>query len=183
MKANPGQSAFRVNAVSKLKALRQLMLKEKVDALLVPRADCHQGEFISDKDARLTWLTGFTGSAGLCIVTKKNISLFVDGRYWVQAENEKNSKQIKVQRLERQLIIEWLKLNLTKSSKVAFDPWLHTSWEIEDLKSKLDGYHEIIPTANFIDRLWRDKPVEVITPAYKLKEKYAGVSHQLKLEK
>ena len=38
------------------------------DAFLVPRADRHQGEFISDNDARLTWLSGFTGSAGLCII-------------------------------------------------------------------------------------------------------------------
>ena len=183
MNVNSVRTASAVTALSKLKALRQVMLKEKVDALLVPRADCHQGEFISDKDARLTWLSGFTGSAGLCIVTQKNISLFVDGRYWIQAESEKNSKQIKVLKLERQLIIEWLKLNLTKSSKVAFDPWLHTSWEIKNLKLDLEGYHQIIPTANLIDRLWKDKPKEAITPVYKLKDKYAGVSHQSKLEK
>ena len=106
MKANLVQTGSAVPTTSKLKALRQLMLKEKVDALLVPRADCHQGEFISKNDARLTWLSGFTGSAGLCIVTLKKISLFVDGRYWIQAESEKNNKQIKVQRLEKKLIVD-----------------------------------------------------------------------------
>ena len=31
--------------------------------------DAHQGEYVYARDARLAWLTGFTGSAGFCIVT------------------------------------------------------------------------------------------------------------------
>ena len=89
MKANLVQTGSAVPTTIKLKALRQLMLNEKVDALLVPRADCHQGEFISDKDARLTWLSGFTGSAGLCIVTQKNTGKKSRGN---RAEKESLSK-------------------------------------------------------------------------------------------
>ena len=67
------------------------MSKYKIGAYLIPRADCFR-EFISENDNRLRWLTNFSGSAGLCIVTMKNIALFVDGRYTIQAEIEKIAK-------------------------------------------------------------------------------------------
>ena len=44
------------------------MAAMKLDAFFVPRADAHQGEYVADCDARLAWLTGFTGSAGFCVV-------------------------------------------------------------------------------------------------------------------
>ena len=37
---------------------------EQLDGFIVPRADAHQGEYVAARDARLAWLTGFTGSAG-----------------------------------------------------------------------------------------------------------------------
>jgi len=82
------------SATAKIKSVRNLMLKYKIGAYLIPRADCFQGEFISENDNRLKWLTNFSGSAGLCIVTMKTIALFVDGRYTIQAEIEKNSSKI-----------------------------------------------------------------------------------------
>ena len=45
------------------------MAEAGVDAFLVPRADAHQGENVAPRDERLAWLTGFTGSAGLAVVT------------------------------------------------------------------------------------------------------------------
>ena len=49
----------------RLAALRAEMSSEKIDGFLVPRADAFQGEYVADCDARLGWLTGFTGSAGV----------------------------------------------------------------------------------------------------------------------
>ena len=46
------------------------MAEAGVDAFLVPRADAHQGENVAPRDERLAWLTGFTGSAGLAVVTR-----------------------------------------------------------------------------------------------------------------
>ena len=42
----------------RLAALRALMARDGLDAVLVPRADAHQGEYVADADARLRWLTG-----------------------------------------------------------------------------------------------------------------------------
>ena len=72
----------------RLAALRRAMAAEGLDAFLVPRADAHQGEYVADADARLRWLTGFSGSAGQAIVTADRAGIFVDGRYRVQVRAE-----------------------------------------------------------------------------------------------
>lgn len=47
-----------------------------------------QSEYISSSDARLEFISGFTGSAGTAIVTEDQGALWTDGRYYKQAENE-----------------------------------------------------------------------------------------------
>ena len=48
----------------RLTALRRALAARDLDGFMVPRADAHQGEYVAARDARLAWLTGFTGSAG-----------------------------------------------------------------------------------------------------------------------
>ncbi|ADO42867.1 aminopeptidase P [Ketogulonicigenium vulgare Y25] len=69
----------------RLAALRAQMQAKQVDAFLVPRADAWQGEYVAPCDARLGWLTGFTGSAGFAAVTATEAGVFIDGRYRLQA--------------------------------------------------------------------------------------------------
>ena len=76
------------HVAERVTALRALFKSLKVDAVLVPRADEHQGEYVPAAAERLKWLTGFTGSAGLALVAKKQAALFIDGRYTVQARSE-----------------------------------------------------------------------------------------------
>ena len=59
-------------ATERIKELRRLMAAAKLDAYLVPRADEHQGEYVPASAARLQWLTGFSGSAGLAIVDQED---------------------------------------------------------------------------------------------------------------
>ncbi|TIU92572.1 MAG: aminopeptidase P family protein, partial [Mesorhizobium sp.] len=61
--------------------LRQWLAANGLDGFIVPRADEHQGEYVADRSARLKWLTGFSGSAGVAIVLGDRAFMFVDGRY------------------------------------------------------------------------------------------------------
>ena len=56
--------------MDKLKALRKYMAEEALSALLIPRTDEFQGEFIDASSDRLNWLTGFKGSAGFAVITQ-----------------------------------------------------------------------------------------------------------------
>lgn len=140
----------------RLAALRQQMAQHGVDCFLVPRADAHQGEYVAPRDARLEWLTGFTGSAGFCAVTSQIAGVFIDGRYRVQVRSEVAEDFTPVHWPEEQLA-GWLKTNLPEGSTVAFDPWLHTVREIKDLRAKLDTI-TLVPSENLVDAIWDDQP-------------------------
>jgi Xaa-Pro aminopeptidase len=58
----------RQSGAERVDKLRRLMAKARLDAVLVPRADEHQGEYVPPSAERLKWLTGFSGSAGLAVV-------------------------------------------------------------------------------------------------------------------
>ena len=62
-------------------ALREELSERALDAFILPRFDAHQGEYVAPHDQRLAYVTGFTGSAGMAIVTAKTVALFVGGPY------------------------------------------------------------------------------------------------------
>ena len=70
----------------RLKVLRTELAQEGLDGFLIPRADAHQGEYVSPRDERLAWLTGFTGSAGFCAALRDIAGVFIDGRYRTQVK-------------------------------------------------------------------------------------------------
>ena len=144
------------HAAERVKALRALMATLKIDAVLVPRADEHQGEYVAACAERLKWLTGFSGSAGLAIIAKKAAALFIDGRYTVQAKAETDKTVLDVSLLPRAKIPEWISEKLTKGQTLGFDPWLHTGAEIARLTAALETKGIALkPLAkNPVDQIW-----------------------------
>ena len=61
-----------VAADEKLTEIRKRMVEEGIAALIVPSEDAHQSEYVSDRDQRRAWLSGFTGSAGTALVGRKS---------------------------------------------------------------------------------------------------------------
>ena len=159
----------------RLAKLRAEMAKAGVDAYLVPRADAHQGEYVAPRDARLEWLTGFSGSAGFCAVLRDTAGVFIDGRYRVQVRSQVAAEFTPVHWPETQLA-DWLKEQLPKGGKLAYDPWLHTVSEVAGLRKKLSGF-ELVTVSNLIDAIWNDQPdpPDAAFTAHALE--HAGESH------
>ncbi|HAH11242.1 MAG TPA: X-Pro aminopeptidase, partial [Alphaproteobacteria bacterium] len=65
----------------RLAALRARLRAQGLDGFIIPRADEFQGEYVPARSERLSWLTGFTGSAGACVAMLDRAAVFVDGRY------------------------------------------------------------------------------------------------------
>jgi len=140
----------------RLKKLRDAM--GQLDAFLVPRADVFQGEYVAPCDERLSWLTGFTGSAGFCVVLKDQAGIFIDGRYRLQVLDQVAPDFTPVHWPEVQLAA-WLQEKLPNGGVVGFDPWLHTVSEIKGLRVALsDKGITFQPSANLIDQVWEDRP-------------------------
>ncbi len=144
---------------ARLAALRAAMAEAGVDAFLVPRADAHQGENVAPRDERLAWLTGFTGSAGLAIVTRDRAAIFVDGRYRLQVQGQVDLASFTVRRHPEDKPADWLIEALPGGGRLGFDPWLHTAKEIETLSEAL-GPRQIglVRVANLVDAAWPDQP-------------------------
>lgn len=144
------------HVAARVTALRQWMAKSKLDAVLVPRADAHQGEYVPAAAERLAWLTGFTGSAGLAVVARKFAVLMVDGRYPVQAATETDTDIFDISLEPRAKLADLLIDRLPKGAVVGFDPWLHTTSEIRRLSDtlKAKGLKLKAMRSNPIDKLW-----------------------------
>jgi len=168
----------------RMRRLRALMAERKIAALLVPRADEHQGEYVPASAERLRWLTGFSGSAGLALVARKNAALIVDGRYTVQVRAEVDTALFEFPDLPRARIAEWLTHNLAKGEIVGFDPWLHTVSEIEQLEGQLAPRGlKLKPTrGNLVDRVWgSERPAPPLAPVVAQSQRHAGRTAEAKI--
>src|SRR5262245_420291 len=127
-----------------------------VDALLVPRADEHQGEYVAPSAERLAWLTGFTGSAGLAVIARSTAALLVDGRYIVQAPTQVDTALFQILQVPQAKLSQWLTDTLKMDGVVGYDPWLHAEAAIEDLAEALTpkGIKLKALAKNPVDRIW-----------------------------
>lgn len=79
-----------------LVALRAFMKSQGLDCFIVFDTDEYLNEYIPLEENPRYYITGFTGSTGVALVTMEEAFLFVDGRYHLQADNEVNPDYITV---------------------------------------------------------------------------------------
>lgn len=143
----------------RLAALRAALKSAGLDGFIVPRADAHQGEYVADHDDRLAWLTGFTGSAGFCIVLPEVAGVFIDGRYRAQVKVQVDMTHFTPVAWPETRPADWLKDMLPAGGRIGFDPWLHTAKEIEYLRNALEDTGIILSEErNFVDAVWPGQP-------------------------
>lgn len=143
----------------RLAALREKLAAEALTGFIIPRADAHQGEYVAPHDERLQWLTGFTGSAGFCIVLPTIAGVFIDGRYRVQVKGQVDLAHFTPVPWPEVKPGDWLKDNLPNGGVVGFDAWLHTADEIARIEAALDGTGVTLrPVGNMVDAIWPDQP-------------------------
>lgn len=175
VKSDPSQVAPR------LKALRAAMQWAHVDAFVIPRADAHRGESVPESDARLAFLTGFTGSAGMAVVGTKKAGLFVDSRYTLQAPSQTDTDLITVHEINQGGVSPDIKLYVKKGGTLAYDPWLHTPGEVRDMTEKLAGHAQVVPHDNLVDATWADRPAPPVSTIEFLGHNRAGKTAQDKI--
>ncbi|XP_046976189.1 xaa-Pro aminopeptidase ApepP-like [Vanessa cardui] len=129
-------------SLQRLTALRALMASQPtaLAAYIVPTADAHNSEYIAPVDARREWLSGFTGSAGIAIVTAAKALVWTDGRYYTQFQNEVDMgvwTLMKQSLPDTPSMDKWLTSNLVSGSVVGVDPHTMTREEWTPLQTAL----------------------------------------------
>ena len=68
----------------RIESLRKRMREEDIDVYYIPTNDFHGSEYVSGYFQTREYISGFTGSAGVVIVTLEDAGLWTDGRYFIQ---------------------------------------------------------------------------------------------------
>ncbi|MCZ2204051.1 aminopeptidase P family protein [Bartonella sp. A05] len=174
---NPAHAAERITN------LRKELNRLGLDGFLVPRADEHQGEYVPPHAQRLSWLTGFTGSAGLALILKDKAIIFTDGRYKLQVRQQTDAHIFDYEDLVTCSPLQWFEKN-GQTLSIGFDPWLHTIAATAALRETLEfkaGGKLVAIQPNPIDLIWQNQPPLPQTALSIHPLKYAGCSTDKKL--
>jgi Xaa-Pro aminopeptidase len=172
----------------RLQAFRSAMRQQGVDACLIASADPHLSEYLPAYWKIRQWLTGFTGSVGTVIVTEDEAHLWVDSRYWVQAERELQGSGVQVQRISSVADtghVAWLAKFLGAGSCLAVDGRALSLNARDSLERALNtGVTPGVLLRLDLDlpgQVWADRPALPDNAVWALQPEYAGQSRAQKL--
>lgn len=159
-----------------LSELRNQMQQQGLDALIVPRADEFLGEYIPESNERMRFISKFTGSAGLVIVTLTSAAVFVDGRYTVQVKRQVDTADFEIGDLSDAHMMAWVEAKTDVKGKIGVDAKTVCQTQFERWQSLLDGRELLDTQQNVIDAVWADRPEVVARQGFSLAERYTGES-------
>ena len=175
-----------MNINLRIAALRQEMKKKELDAFLIPSSDPHQSEYVAPHWQSRKWISGFTGSAGIAVITDNHAGLWTDSRYFLQAEEELAGSEMI---LQKQKIphapehLSWLKDNLPTGSVVGCDGMMFSINQIRHLEKTFDEKDIALDyNQDIIGLIWQDRPALPDNIIFEHEVKYAGKSRKDKLD-
>lgn len=171
---------------SRIKQVRELMSENHVDIYYIPTSDYHNSEYVGEYFQTRTYMSGFTGSAGVMIISKEHAYLWSDGRYYIQAQEQIKDTEIIFMKLGERDVetpFEFMKNHLPKNGVIAFDGRTVTTDLGKQLKQLTDDKGgRLLFDVDFVAQIWQDRPTLEVKPAFLLEEKYAGKSVEIKLK-
>ena len=169
----------------KLKNLRAAMQEHGIDAYLIPSGDAHKSEYVANRWKTRAWLTGFTGSAGLAIVTQNHAGLWTDSRYFLQAETQLADSEFV---LHKQGIphapehLAWLRDNLESEDTAGVDGRQFSVGDIKSIQAKIKTKNaDLVTDLDLIEEIWEDRPALPSEPIFAHSVDFAGRSRAEKL--
>lgn len=149
---------------SKLAELRVFMAIHNLDCYFISAVDEHLNLSVAPAKQRRAWISGFTGSAGDLLVGKNSAWLFVDSRYYEQAELQIAPGLMEICKLglEGHLnLIETLEKLAAESTatkpklRLGFDPFTLSAESYKNWQSKLTqaGIELIAISDNLVDKV------------------------------
>lgn len=169
----------------RLAQLRQLMEKNQIQYYIIPTNDYHLSEYVGDYFRARKYMSGFTGSAGVLVVTPSDAGLWTDGRYYIQAERQLEGSTITLFRQGTEgvpTIEEWLEKNIQPGENIGFDGRVIPAASgilYEKIAGKQGGH--VVYQQDLVDEIWTDRPQLSGEPAFALDVCYTGRSTADKL--
>lgn len=177
-----------MSIVQKINALCSEMKNHQLDFYLVPSIDPHNSEYVPECWQRRTWVSNFDGSAGEALIGLDQAYLSTDGRYFLQAEQQLDSKCFTL--LKQSGFVpateEWLSKHAT-GKKVGIDSKVIGIARFTKLQKMMQslGGELVVIDENLIDKAKKTLNDNIILPAsqaFALDYKFTGMSVSDKLK-
>lgn len=169
----------------KIKTLQNLLVTNNLAAYYIPTADFHNSEYVGDYFKARAYMSGFTGSAAVMVVTRDAAYLWTDGRYFIQAEKQLANSNITLMKMNEPNVLtveEFLKANLKSGERFGFDGRVVMGrqkqlWEtiLKDLQV------EFVSDLDLVDEIWTERPALPKEKVYALSIENVGESVASKL--
>lgn len=171
----------------RLEKLHQHLIKYKLDAVIIPSTDPHQSEYVAKHWKIREYFSGFTGSAGVLVLTKDETALWTDSRYFLQFEDECNGFNIN---LHKQSIphapehVKWLCDSLNENAVIGLDFLQFSKAQMDYIKEASKPKNITLKnTPNLVDEIWTERPTLPNYPIDIHPLEYSGETTASKLEK
>ena len=165
---------------ARIAALRQAMRRLGLDACIVPSSDPHLSEYLPAHWQGRRWLSGFTGSVATLVATADFAGLWVDSRYWEQAEAQLAGTGIALMKLAAPGIpnhVEWLAANMPGGARVGVDGRVLGLSAFRALTQALAPAGVALDImADPLAGIWTDRPALPDAPVFELLPPYAAQS-------
>lgn len=169
----------------RIRSLRSEMAKEGIDAYLITGTDPHQSEYVAPRWRTRAFISGFTGSAGTVIVTSDKALLWVDSRYFIQAEAEIQGTEFEMFKLDTPGTPDpytYLESNIAKGLSVGVDGTSISITRFEELAARLKKKRiKLVSTDDLLDRFWVGRPEIPFSMCVEMKDDYAGFTANAKV--
>lgn len=174
-----------MNEINKnLKALRSEMELLNLDAVYISGTDPHSSEYIPDYWKTRAFISGFTGSFGVIVVTKTQAKLWTDSRYFIQAEEELKDTEFEMEKLRVKHAVlpeSWLFENLAPNSKLGIDAQTVSHFTYKSFQFLFNKKNISIVSINHIfQKIWKNRPSQNAHPIYELELETTGKSRKKK---
>ena len=153
----------------RIAALRQMMVRNGWDAVVVGGSDPHASEYPAPRWKQVEWLTGFTGEAGDVVITRDHAGLWTDSRYFIQALTQLEGTGVELHKTrvpDAVMIPEWL---AGRARVVAVDGVCQSLVSVRNIQKNIacDGNEDecrVVDVPDLLERLWTDRPAIPSTP-------------------
>ncbi len=170
----------------RLSLLREKMEEQGIDFYMMPTADFHNSEYVSDYFKVREYFCNFTGSNGTLLVWKEGAGLWTDGRYFIQAEHELAGTGVTLFRMQDEgvpTITEFLQKNMKEGQTLGFDGRVLTMSQGRGYEKKLETKNiSFAYERDLAEGIWTDRPAFPAGRVTVLDEKLAGMSFEEKLK-
>lgn len=170
----------------RLESLRCQLERHALDAVVVMDSDPHGSEYTADHWKMREWLSGFTGSAGIFVVTQRESALWTDSRYFLEAAKQLDGGETRLMKEglpETPTIPEWLASLLPVGARVGFDSQITRSSLVHEWAEALSasGITMVPVPEGMWEEVWTSRPPQPLGPVRLHPEAYSGESVRSKL--